>query len=379
MFRHLFAYNFKVLLRSKEGLFWSLLFPIILSTLFYFAFGNLANADSFNTISIGVTDSSLPVYTALAKVSDIDGVPGQKDLFRVSVVSREEAERLLQQGDIAGYLDYGDQVRLVVADSKIEQTIMKHFLDAHLQIGSTVGNIIAQNPQAIDEGLAEDIYSRGEYLKEVPVSKGANNDNSIISYYALLAMTCLMGSSIAVDEIIKLQANLSARAARLNVTPVPKFRIFLCNISTAILFQLIVILVVLAYVMFVLGVDFGDRMGYVTLTCVVGGITGVFFGTAISVGVKSNGMKYAIAIGGTMLSCFLSGMMAVNMKYIVQKYVPILGYLSPANLISDAFYSLYFFDGLDRYLTNMAVLCVMAALFCTATCLVLRRKSYASL
>ncbi|MEL7603392.1 MAG: ABC transporter permease, partial [Bacillota bacterium] len=101
---------------------------------------------------------------------------------------------------------------------------------------------------AAAQAIFADIGNRMEYLVEQqdpnrPVS------TTVIYFYALLAMTCLMGSTVAVDEVIKIQANMSARAARVNVAPLPKFRMFLCNISAVLLFEITVSLVVLAFLM----------------------------------------------------------------------------------------------------------------------------------
>lgn len=41
MFWHLFKYHFKSSIRNKSAIFWCFAFPLILATLFYFAFGNL--------------------------------------------------------------------------------------------------------------------------------------------------------------------------------------------------------------------------------------------------------------------------------------------------------------------------------------------------
>jgi ABC-2 type transport system permease protein len=108
-------------------------------------------------------------------------------------------------------------------------------------------------------------------------------------------------------------------------------------------------------------------------------MTGILFGTTVSVGFKTTGIKYGITIGGTMLSCFLSGMMASDIKYLISQNAPIVGYLSPATLISDAFYSLYYYDGFSRYFVNIAILCALCVLFGVITCVVLRRKTYASI
>jgi ABC-2 type transport system permease protein len=85
-------------------------------------------------------------------------------------------------------------------------------------------------------------------------------------------MTCLMGSTISIEEVMKLQANMSPLAARVNVSPVPKFRHFLYNISAAILFQMIAILLVLVYVIFILRIDFAVKKRHLFCSTVLSAV-----------------------------------------------------------------------------------------------------------
>ena len=57
-----------------------------------------------------------------------------------------------------------------------------------------------------------------------------------------------------------------------------------------------------------------------------------------------------------MFGCFLAGMMGVTMKYVIDKNVPIINKLNPANMITDGFYSLYYYDTLDRYIFDLKLL-----------------------
>ena len=55
LFLHEFKYEWIRVLRQKEELFWVLLFPMILGTLFHVAFGNLNNStENFHTIPAAV-------------------------------------------------------------------------------------------------------------------------------------------------------------------------------------------------------------------------------------------------------------------------------------------------------------------------------------
>src|SRR6056297_862398 len=382
MFKHAFIYNMKTILREKETVFWSLLFSLLMATFFYFAFGNLADGSKFNTINLGVVESPLLMegtqfHSVLSSISDVDGKSSEDDLFRVMTGSEQEAEEWLKNGRISGYIYYDKGIRLVVSGSGFNQTIIKTFLDEYNQTTQTVKGIIQDNPAALFKTIT-DVMNRKDYLAQTDASP-SGGDVVATFFYALLAMSCLIASTASVFEITKLQANLSTLAARINCSPIQKFKLFLYNISASLVFQIVVVLFVLAYVMLVLGINFGERTGLIILTCIIGTITGVFFGTTTGVLGKSEGMKMAITIGGTLFSSFLAGLMATEMKYFVQENWPIVRYISPANLITDAFYSLYYYDGLGRFWLNIAVLCVISLVFCTITCLVLRRKSYASI
>ena len=57
MFIHIFTYRLKFLLRDYEGIFWTMLFPLILATLFNMGFSNLNSAEMFNPINIAVVNN----------------------------------------------------------------------------------------------------------------------------------------------------------------------------------------------------------------------------------------------------------------------------------------------------------------------------------
>ncbi|MFZ5975797.1 MAG: ABC transporter permease [Bacillota bacterium] len=374
--------NFKSLIRTKEVIFWTLLYPIALATFFYLAFSNLGSAEQFEKVNVAVVndahiESGTPFYFALSSVSDIDGKPSKDDIFNATMTDKKTAVKMLENGDVAGYIYYDDTIKLSVSGSGFNQTIIKAFLDSYLQSSSTITQIMKDNPGMAHETLLADLSGRTAYIAEAP---GNEPDTTVIYFYTLLAMTCMFAATVGVQEVIKIQANLSPLAARINLAPVRKFKVFLYSLSAAAFLQFIIILLVLAFVIFVLGINFGAKTGLVILTCAVGCITGMFFGTFVSSVVKKGeGIKYAVVISVTMFCSFLAGMMGAQMKYVVQENVPVLGYLNPVNLITDAFYSLYYYDGLSRYFVNIVLLCAFSAVFCILTCMVLRRQKYASI
>lgn len=95
---------------------------------------------------------------------------------------------------------------------------------------------------------------------------------------------------------------------------------------------------------------------------------------------KSNeNVKVGIVIAVTMFGCFLSGMMGITMKYVIDKNVPILNKINPASMITDGFYALYHYTTLNRYWFNIASLLIFAFVMMAISYLVLRRQKYDSI
>ena len=86
-----------------------------------------------------------------------------------------------------------------------------------------------------------------------------------------------------------------------------------------------------------------------------------------------------ILIGFTMLGCFFSGMMGITMKYVIDKNIPIINKLNPANMITDGFYALYYYDTLDRYYSNILSLCIFSGIMLTIAIVTLRKQKYESI
>lgn len=390
MIGHIYFYRLKCILRDKQTLFWTLLFPILLGLLFNMAFSNLLSSELFSEIKIAVVDNAeyrenSNFQEALSSIStDSEELnqenPDHVKLFNVTYTSKEEADNLLKDDKIKGYIHFDNGIKLIVKKSKgLSQTIIKGFLDDYKQTTSTVYRIISEDLSAIQKGLIDDVSNRVDYIEEVPVSK-APPDTIVHYFYTLLAMACLYGSFWGLKEVTSVQANLSAQAARVNLAPTHKLKVFFVSVLAAVTVQLSIIFLLLLFLVFILKVDFGNQIGYIILTCIIGTFTGVTFGTFIaSIVKKGEGVKIGILVGSSMAMSFLAGMMYLNIKIIISTKVPLLGYFNPANLITDAFYSLYFYDTLTQFYINTIILCCIMAVFSLITYFVLRRQRYASI
>ncbi|MBQ4533935.1 MAG: ABC transporter permease, partial [Ruminococcus sp.] len=98
MFLHNLKYEFLQNIRQKELIGWMMLFPIVLATLFYVAFGNIYEKEKvFSEIDIAVVEVTKDdiFNTVLDELST-----GDEPLFSVKYTDRENAEKLLRDGDV---------------------------------------------------------------------------------------------------------------------------------------------------------------------------------------------------------------------------------------------------------------------------------------
>jgi len=375
MFKHIFKYRLKILLYDKSTMFWTLLFPILLATLFSLAFGRGFAQETFQAIDTAVVDSGDDAaFISLVKSLSA----GEERLFNLHLTTKEEALALLSAGKVQGIIEMGEEMALTVNQSGIEQSILKTFIDNYAQTASAVNRIAAQKPEAaamLPALLAKD----STFLEERPVSR-AEPDFTLIYFFSLLSMTCMFGGYLGMAEINAIQANLSGQAARMNFAPVHKLKMFLSGISAALVVQFTKLLLFLAYLVFVLSIDFGERTGLIVAALFLCTLLGLSFGAFVTSLVKGeNGLKEGILTTVTLAGAFLSGMNYAGIKFIIETAAPPLAFINPVRWMTDAFYSLYYFDTYGRFIESVMGMAIFTALFAGATYFVIRRRKYASL
>ena len=120
----------KICLRNKMAIVWMFLFPIILSTLFYFAFGSLDEEGQLEQISVAWAETSDGEADVLLSVLEELSGSGENALLDLKKVSgTQEAEDLLRDGAVDGYISMENgSPLLTVQESGTSQTILRSIL-----------------------------------------------------------------------------------------------------------------------------------------------------------------------------------------------------------------------------------------------------------
>ncbi|MDE6583906.1 MAG: ABC transporter permease, partial [Anaeroplasmataceae bacterium] len=112
----IFLTRLKVLLKRKSTLFWVLIFPLLLASAEYFAFGKFINSTPIETISIGIVEESNTSY--LIDVFKEPMLDDEKKLYEVkSFENRELAQKELEEDTIELYV-YSDSEELKIEAKK---------------------------------------------------------------------------------------------------------------------------------------------------------------------------------------------------------------------------------------------------------------------
>lgn len=373
---HLYITRLKCLFRNKESVFWCYMFPVLLATCFFFAFNNLWKVEDFSTIKIALVQEETPdenfneVLTS-AKINQVK-------MFDVTNTDSTTAKKLLEDGKIQGYITGTKEPVLNIKENGLNQTILKSFLDNYRQRADAIAMILKENPDAMHQGLMDDMMQYDNYVQEL--NDGKKPQALLTYFYALLAFTCIYAANWGLDEVINIQADLSHRGARINVSPINKMRLFFCNLLAAFTAHIGSLGLLFAYMYYVIKVDFGSNLLYLFIVCIIGSLAGLTLGGTIGVWVKKKAqVKEALLTIAIMGGSFLSGMMMADMKYVVAEKFPILSYINPVNLVADAMYSLYYYDTYDRFYLDIIILGIMTIVFGIASYTGIRRKNYASI
>lgn len=392
MFLHNFKYSLKTLLRNKALIFWTFAFPIILGTLFNLAFSDIENKETLDIIDIAIINNEefkndayfTESFKALSKKS-------KDQLFNTKYTNLSTAKNLLKENKITGYLLFeNNEVKITVNDKGYNETILRFVVD---EISSQKEMLETITSKEITDSYKagnlnvdyEKIYQDTLSLINDTSPKLNNISNSnlsytMIEYYTLLAMACLYGAIISMFITNKKLANMSSAGKRTSISPAHKRTLLLGSFLASYLVQLLGIIILYLYTIFVIKVDYGNNIFLVFLLLMTGSFAGLSLGIAIATVLKSNeNAKMGILISLTMFFSFLSGMMGITMKYVIDSNIPLLNKINPAAMITDGFYSLYYYDTLDRFYFNIISLLLFSVILLFISYQGLRREKYDSI
>ena len=384
--RHL-NYAFKMLIKDKMLIFWTFAFPLILGTFFYLAFSNIENSEKLSIIPIAIVEDEELTKNSIFKTAfdTLSSPKSDHQLFQTRYTTAEEAKKLLEDNAIVGYLQLKEQEpQLTFNTNGIDETIFQFVTEEMNQRSQLISHLIekkiseapeiAPNPEEIYQDV---INLVNENNVRVVDRSSEHLSYTQVEFYTLVAMTCLYGGTLSMISINRILANMSPQGKRTSIPPVKKWRLIFSHLLASYFVQLLGLALLFAYTVFILKVDYGEHLPLIVLLAIIGSFCGLTLGMAVGVLFKVNeNIKIGILISLTMLGCFLSGMMGITMKYVIDTHLPLLNQLNPASMITDGLYSLYYYETFDRYWANIFHLLMVSVVLIGISIFSLRGQTY---
>lgn len=378
---HLFRYRFVQTIRNSSNMFWALLFPIILGTLFYLSFGSAglestgeSRWDKIKVTVVKDTDTSENAQAFEGFLTQMDG----ETLDIQNISTESEALSALNEETISGIFYVRDTPSLTVAKNGLNESILTSVLESYNQNAAMFREIAMTHPEKLPDALD----AMNDYRNTTAeVSLGGKDLNPNVQYFfALVAYACLSGAFLGVQSSIDGQANISALGARRSITPTHKLTLILIDMAVLFIIHFFNILILCLYITHVLGISLGNDVGALLLVDFMGSMIGICLGVAIGCLARiSYGMKIGVCVLFTLFPGFLAGLMFGNMKNIIELHCPIINRINPAAVLSDAFYCMGIYNDMERFTRCLVILAVMSTLLLTVAFLGIRRERYDSI
>jgi ABC-type multidrug transport system, permease component len=384
---HNFKYSLRIILKNKQLIFWSILWPIILGTMFYFAFSDIEKKDKLNIFDIAIVENEKFNEETILKetLKELSDKKSNNYFFNIKYTDLKNSKTLLSDKKIEGYIIVGEKTKIVVKEEGINQTVLKTVIDEIYEYETLVKRLIENEYSKAQNTNISTLYT--SILKKINSEKENFNDKSqsnmnymMIEFYSLVAMTCLFGSLLTSTVIGNYLANINKKGARITLSKANHLKIILSGLLASFVIQLICIAALLLYTHYLLNVDFGNKTTLVILLSVVGSVAGLALGVLLgTISFKNENTRTAVICSITMFGSFLAGMMGITTKYVVDKNIPLLNKINPVNMITDGFYALYYYEYNDKFYFNVASLLIFSFILLFISYLLLRRKKYDSI
>ena len=335
---------------TVEGMFWTVAYPIILSSLFFVIFSAINTRGISAAVNTGITETN-----------------PHRVIFNfipmVHVISMEQgaADAALREGSIQVFI--ADDLSIRIYKNGIAQTIIKNIVE---QIKQTDALGIPILPSA--------------YGKQYIDSKNEQNNSMMILFYSLLAMVSIysMFGSISIPE--RMQANISKLAVRMSAAPIKRFRLYLSGVLFFVCFNLASNLLYIGYVMLVLKLNLITDFAVTLPLLIYANLFGTAFGLCIgSIPKLTENTKVMIGVFSSLFLSFLSGMMSVSVKTALDTSFPLLSKINPIALFTDTLYNINILHEYDLAPLFFCVYSGFIALFLSIAFFNAREVQYDSL
>ena len=286
--------NVKMMLRNRQGLFWALIFPLLLVVVF-----GLFDFRGVTPTGLAVADFSGGPKAEILK-ERLDGIafldPEVLDADAPSAI--DDAKLRLVDGDL-GYL--------LIIPSGLDDPAAENSMGAIEPVTLVYATRNPERNQLVEgavHSLVIELRSAGQPVLPQHLVASEVIDAPEVDYFDTVLLG-LLGLGIMTNSIISIAVRIStyrnqAVLKRLLATPIPVWKFFAGEVIAHLLLAVVQALIILAVGVFVFGGDIHGNLGWVLLIVLLGTVVFLNIGFILSAWARSpaaaSGMGNAVAL-----------------------------------------------------------------------------------
>lgn len=324
-----FKATVRTLLLTPSAVVWTLIFPIVLATVFNFMFEPMRSTGSVEAVDVAVVADDAWEDSPFSQVVDTLSEADEPLLAVHPVAGEKEARVLLAEGSVAGAyvvdaagnegnaeqsgsdeLDAVDAAgpvdaagaasgsgtaagssdvststssagstgapRIILAPAgsgtgsdasyDVNRAILESVATSYLQSEALIEELATHDPVALsDPTTIENALGLGVSVREVSLTH-AQPDSMVRFYYALLGMASIFAAQLAGESVWHLQPTSSAAGARRTVSSTSRMRLLIPTIGACWAVSTTFLAIAFGYICLTAHIDFSGREGL----CLVG-------------------------------------------------------------------------------------------------------------
>ena len=391
-----FKYTLLWLVRSPGIMVWSLLFPLVLTSVFIAMFGPLDDMAQLEPMRVVVVEPDDSVEGQAFKAF-IDATSEGDDLLLdpTFVATADEAADLVRKNadtddPYIGYvtLEQGKPRAYVVGEismgglENLKCSILALMLDEYTARAYLAEELVSADPTALaDPTVVKALFEPMEATVQMQVTEGQPKESTRF-YFALLGMAALFGGGVGLAACQRLKGNTSALGARRTIGATSHARAVAATLAASWLLSFACLAVAFAYMEIAGGVSFAGHEGACLVVVAAASLVATALGCALSAiphlpeegknGILTGVVCFASLFAG------LYGQPTMELADTISATFPAADIINPATQISQAFYSIMYYDTAGPLAEHLGILCVMAILLFLVSASSLRRQRYAS-
>ena len=371
-------------IREKSNIFWTMIFPLILATLFHFTLGEMLDQNGMETISAAYVTQSAAESAESPSHQEKDSFLEYLESFdnswlKILPMTEKEAENALKNDEILGTFYGGEEKSLTIGENSTYTSILSQILEIYEKNEVLIARIAQDHP----EHLSDAVTALEDYktCTETVTFDGTSMDSVQNYFFALIAMTCLYGSFMGMYNAVGVQANTSVLGARLTAGCVKRYKSIAASLLSSWMISFLEVLILLFYMDVILGdIDLSGQILQIFVICAAATLYSCSLGMVIgTVGSWSANLKNGIVVAVSMACSFAADLMLSGVKGAIETYAPVINRINPGALTTDAFYSVLVYNDTEKYFRSLILLTVFALLLLTAAVLSMRRMRYESI